>query len=305
MDKVSILHLFTPAKNASPFDVNMAYDAGFDKIMPYTDIALSEVAGLTQDAIFSRALSGVKREGIFIGGRDIDIAMQMLDAAKKAMFSPFVCSVLADPSGAFTTAAAMIAKVEFHLNKQFATDLKGKVISVFGATGPVGSCSAIIAAQQGAIVQMVAHRSVAETEQKAAKWNKQYGIEMQVVDGTTEHAKQQVMLQAEIAICAAAAGIQVLSQVDLQRAKRLKIVADVNAVPPAGAQGVASGDDGALVAGTLFYGIGALAIGQLKYKTQHQLLKQMLTSDSLTVQPKYLEFVDAFELARTLLNNPS
>ena len=32
MDKVSILHLITAAKNASPFDVNMAFDAGFDKI---------------------------------------------------------------------------------------------------------------------------------------------------------------------------------------------------------------------------------------------------------------------------------
>jgi methylene-tetrahydromethanopterin dehydrogenase len=67
-EKVSILHLITSAKNASPFDVNMAYDAGFDKMMSYTNVALSEVATLTQDAIFSRSASGVRREGIFIGG---------------------------------------------------------------------------------------------------------------------------------------------------------------------------------------------------------------------------------------------
>ena len=109
MEKVSILHVITAAKNASPFDVNMAFDAGFDKIVPYTNVTLNEVAGLTQDAIFSRSPSGVKREGIFIGGRDIDLAMQMLNAAKSAMFTPFECSVFADPSGAFTTAAAMMA----------------------------------------------------------------------------------------------------------------------------------------------------------------------------------------------------
>ena len=66
MEKVSILHLITPAKNASPFDVNMAFDAGFDKIMPYTNVTLNEVPGLVQDAIFSRSPSGVKREVVFI-----------------------------------------------------------------------------------------------------------------------------------------------------------------------------------------------------------------------------------------------
>ena len=32
-----ILHFLTPLKNVSPFDVNMAADAGFDVIVPYTD----------------------------------------------------------------------------------------------------------------------------------------------------------------------------------------------------------------------------------------------------------------------------
>ena len=111
MEKVSILHLITAAKNASPFDVNMAFDAGFDKIMPYTHVEMNEVASLVQDAIFSRGPSGVKRESVFIGGRDIDVAMDMLNLAKKAMVPPFEVSVFADPSGAFTTAAGMMAKV--------------------------------------------------------------------------------------------------------------------------------------------------------------------------------------------------
>ena len=42
--------------------------------------------------------------------------MDMLDAAKQAMVPPyFEISVMADPSGAFTTAAGMIAVVEKHL----------------------------------------------------------------------------------------------------------------------------------------------------------------------------------------------
>lgn len=305
MEKASILHLITAAKNASPFDVNMAFDAGFDKIMPYTNVALSEVTALTQDAIFSRGLSGVKREGIFIGGRDIDLAIEMLHAAKKAMFAPFVCSVFADPSGAFTTAAAMVAKVEAWLKEKFNEDLSGKVVSVFGCTGPVGSCAAIIAAQQGATVQMVAHSSVAVAEAKVAVWNAKYGISLQVVDGTTDAKKIQVLAQTEIIISAAAAGVQVISQDHLRHVKQLKIVADVNAVAPLGVEGLAMNDDGVVIAGTHAYGIGAIAIGQLKYTTQHQLLKQMLPTDQPLEKPQYLEFIAAFTLAREILKNQS
>jgi len=303
MEKPSILHLFTAAKNASPFDVNMAFDAGFDKIMPYTQVTLDEVVGLTQDAIFSRSPSGVKREGIFIGGRDIDLAMQMLNAARNAMFTPFACSVMADPSGAFTTAAAMIAKVEKHLQDKRGEDLTGKTLTVFGATGPVGGCAAIIAANCGASVQLAAHNSLAKMQAKAQHWNQQYQIEMRVVDGTDEVKKTALLSQSDVVICAAAAGVQVLTQAQLQSARDLQIVADVNAVPPNGIEGLDVGHDGATVAGTDIQGIGALAIGQLKYATQHQLLKQMLPLQG--EKPKYLEFMAAFHLARELLKNPS
>jgi methylene-tetrahydromethanopterin dehydrogenase len=296
MGKVSILHLITAAKNASPFDVNMAYDAGFDKIMPYTNVALEEVLGLTQDAIFSRSPSGVKREGIFIGGRDIDLAMQMLKAAQKGMFGPFACSIFADPSGAFTTAAAMVAKAEFHLKKQFNQDLQGKTISIFGAAGPVGSCAGIIAALQGAHVQLVAHRSLDTLQQKTASWNQQYQINMQAMDGSHDALKTNLLANTDIALCAAAAGVQVLSKAQLAESAVLKIVADVNAIPPLGVEGVAVGDDGMQIEKSQVTGIGALAIGQLKYQIQHELLKRMLSAE----QPQVFDFMSAYHLAREL-----
>ena len=299
MEKVSVLHLITASKNASPFDVNMAYDAGFDKVVSYTNVALDEVVALTQDAIFSRSPSGVKREGIFIGGRDIDLAMQMLSLSKGAMFSPFSCSVFADPSGAFTTAAAMVAKVEFNLHKHFGLDLSGKTLSIFGASGPVGSCAAIIAALQGATVQLVAHRAIAELEQKVLAWNTQFQINLQVVDGSSEPAKKQVLESTEIALCAAAAGVQVLSINHLSAAKQLKIVADVNAVAPFGVAGVLVSADGVKIEDSSAYGIGAMAIGSLKYMTQQQLLQQMLSAD----KPQIFEFMAAFKLASELLNH--
>lgn len=296
MEKVSILHLITAAKNASPFDVNMAYDAGFDKIMPYTNIAISEVAGLTQDAIFSRSPSGIKREVLFIGGRDIDLAMDMLDAAKKAMFPPFQMSAFADPSGAFTTAAAMVAKVELNLAKHFQTNLTGKKVAIFGATGPVGGCVAVIVANLGAQAVLVAHKSLDEVREKANNYNKRYGTEISYADGKSDEAKQVLLNSADVVLCAAAAGVRVITINQIAQSKTLKIIADVNAVAPTGAEGVDVMADGVLIEATQVVGIGALSIGNLKYATQHNLLKQMLKTD----KPCYLEFMAAFEIARGL-----
>ena len=304
MEKVSILHLITAAKNASPFDVNMAFDAGFDKIMPYTQLELKEVGPLVQDAIFSRSPSGIKRESMFIGGRDIDVAMDMLEAARKAMVPPFVISVFADPSGAFTTAAAMLAKVEHQLVKRFGRDLgqalNSQKIAILGATGPVAGCAAIIAAKNGAAVQLVAHRSLSDVQAKAVSYNSRYGVSIGYVDGTTEERKKHILHEVDVVLCAAAAGVQVVSLGQMAGSPTLKVVADVNAVPPTGAEGVGVTADGAGIEDTDAYGIGALSIGRVKYETQHALLKRMLTSDG----PVYLDFMAAFAVARAIAGKP-
>ena len=113
-----ILHMLTPLKHMSPFDVNMALDAGYDAAIAYTNVTLEEVGGLVQDAIFSRPPKTGVRTGMFIGGKNAILALDMLAAAKKALVPPFGISFFADPAGSFTTAAAMVACVEKTLDRQ-------------------------------------------------------------------------------------------------------------------------------------------------------------------------------------------
>ncbi|OIQ81427.1 NAD(P)-dependent methylenetetrahydromethanopterin dehydrogenase [mine drainage metagenome] len=293
-EKPYVLHFITPAKNASPFDVNMAYDAGYDAIAPYTDVQLGEVTGLVQDAIFSRGPRGVWRTGMLIGGRDIDVAMDMLETAKKSMIPPFEISVMADPSGAFTTAGAMMAMVERILRRNFGGDLAGRRVSIFGGTGPVGGCSAVIAAKYGATVELVAHRSVADVQDKAAAYNKRYGTNIGYTDGSTEELKKKILQTTDVALCCAAAGVRVITLEQMAGSPTLKVVADVNAVPPTGAEGVSVMADGAQIEGTKAFGMGALAIGNIKYQVQQNLFKKMLEGQAHV----YLDFLSAFELAR-------
>ena len=298
MEKPNILHMFTPTPNVSPFDVNMAYDAGFNAVVPYGNVTLDQIVALTQDAIFSRGPKGAKRTGIFIGGREIGLAADMLDAAKRAMVPPFEVSVFADPSGAFTTAAAMVACVEKQLKKIHQTDLSGKNVVVLGGTGPVGAAAAVLASQAGARVRIASHTSATRARMTSEVVNARYGATTEPGDASVVDTKLKMINDADIILGAAKAGIQVLSANELATAKRLLVAADVNAVPPVGVEGVGMMDDGApLAAGSgKAAAIGALAIGNVKYQVQRGLLEAMIATD----KPLYIDFRDAFAAARKL-----
>ena len=64
----AILHMLSTLKHMSPFDVNMAVDAGYDVTIPYTNVTIDEVSALVQDAMFSRAPSAALRTGNFSPG---------------------------------------------------------------------------------------------------------------------------------------------------------------------------------------------------------------------------------------------
>ena len=301
MSKQSIIHMLDPMPNVSPFDINMAVDAGYDIVLPYSNVELWQVNGLVQDAIFSREPEGVKKTAVFIGGRDIDLAKQMLDAAKKAMVPPFEISVLADPSGAFTTAAALVACVEKELKDKHGMELKDSRGIIFGGTGPVGIATGVIASLAGADITLVDHQSVENAQNAANDYNASCGSSMKGTIAASDADKAYLLANIDIAFCTAKAGVEVLSDSILADAKSLKVAGDVNAVPPLGIRGLDLQDFGAplthAVAADGAVGIGALAIGHIKYRTQQALLKLLLETD----KPVFIDFREAFKIARKLV----
>lgn len=297
MEQPLILHMLSPLRHVSPFDVNMALDAGFNAVVPYTDVELEEITGLVQDAIFSRGPKGVKRTAIFIGGKNAILALDMLEAARKAMVPPFEVSVFADPAGSFTTAAAMVACVEKALKQKFSAGLSGQRIAVFGATGVVGFSSAVIAAQEGAKVTLVGYDGPKRVQELAATARDRFALELDHADGSTDPLKVSIVKEADVIFAAGKAGVQVLSKSQLQEAQGLKVAADVNAVPPAGIEGLGVQDNAVELSGTRGVGIGALAIGNVKYQVESGLFRKM----SAAPKPLYIDFRDAFQLAREIV----
>ena len=115
-------------------------------------------------------------------------------------------------------------------------------------------------------------------------------------DGSSPEAKAAAIREAEIVIAAGPPGVQILSRNELREARALKIAADANAVPPSGIEGLGISDMAKPLAGTRAVGFGPLAIGNIKFKTQHQLLQMMLEAD----EPLVLEFQEAYRIARVI-----
>jgi methylene-tetrahydromethanopterin dehydrogenase len=277
----------------SPFDVNMALDAGYDNVIPYIDVKLEEIMPLVQDAMFSRSPKDAVHTAVFIGGKDAVLALDMLDQVRKTLLKPFEISAFADPAGSFTTAAAMVACVEKILKKKGKALAEARIV-IFGATGPVGYTCGVIAALEGASVTLTA-REHNKVQAKADEIKQRFGLAVHAAQAKSPEEISAALADKDVALCCAAAGVQVLSASMLASAKSLLVSADVNAVPPAGIEGLDLHAYGVELAGGSL-GIGPLAIGDVKYKTESGLFQRMAASSKAIS----LDFRDAFSLAREI-----
>ena len=291
-----ILYFLTPGENVSPFDVTLAADAGFDMVVPLTKVEAKNVAAVVQDAIFCRPPKRFNDTGIFIGGRDVHMATDMFQSAKKAMVEPFAVGVFADPNGAYTTSASVVALVAKVLKEHHNMDLNGRNVAVFG-TGPVGICTAILAAKQGANVKLC-QLLADDDKREALNFCQRYEADVKWVSAQTNKEKTDEVADAEVIICAARAGVRILEG-SLKNAENLLAVADTNAVPPSGVIGVGLHDMGAPVeyAHGTFRSIGPLAIGNLKYKVQFGLFEEIQKSSKAAL----IDFPEAYAFALSLL----
>jgi methylene-tetrahydromethanopterin dehydrogenase len=288
--------MVTPLKHMSPFDVNMALDAGYDAVLPYTSATLEEVTGLVQDAMFSRPPKVGVKTAMFFAGKNAILALDMLSAARNALVPPFGISFFADPAGSFTTAAAMVACVEKTLVDKKKCNLKGLKVAVFGATGVVGFSAAVIAAIEGADVTLVGHDGIKRVSDRAQEIKQRFAADVHVADGSNETKKSEILNSTQVAFCAGRAGVRILSVAQLAAAKQLLVVADVNAVPPSGVEGLDVMANGIELTAQGTLGIGPLAIGNIKYKTEFGLFQRMIAA----TKPVSFDFRDAFQLAREL-----
>ena len=144
---------------------------------------------------------------------------------------------------------------------------------------------------------MASHIGVKALEPFVQAGRTRFGVDLKPVAAARATDKASIVAKADIVLCAAAAGVRVLTQKQLAKSRRLAVVADVNAVPPSGIEGVELFDRGRLLDGSDVASVGPLAIGDIKYKTQAALFRSMLASRETVM----LDFTHAFAKARKLV----
>ena len=233
MPSKRLLFIVAADKHVSPFDVALAHDAGFDAVHLYPNVAPEETRALTQDLMFARGPKGAAASALFVATSDVARAEAAFRAARAALFDPFRIQLMIDPKGGYTTAAALLAKVEGLARRRGADDLRGRKVAILGGTGAVGRAAAGMAAAAGARV-FLSSRDAARAQAAAREVADLFGATVEPRSATGEKDAAALAGEADIVLATGAAGVQFLSKTAIAALRGPKIVADVNAVPPAG-----------------------------------------------------------------------
>src|SRR5437867_7658804 len=153
----------------------MAYDAGFDAVIPYASIDASMVPGLVQDIMFSRGAKGARFSSLFFSSSRVAVAEAMLKAARATLFPPFLVGLMVDPKGGYTTAAALWARVAAIGRSRGLGEPRRLRILVAAGTGAVGRAVAVMAARDGAAVTLTS-RNLASAAEAAEEIATLFGV---------------------------------------------------------------------------------------------------------------------------------
>lgn len=283
-------------KLPSLFDRIVAYDADIDVVLSYGGVALEDVRDLVHGAIFTRGGENLKNTAIFIGGSDVPTGEKMLKATQGTFFGPVRVSVMLDSNGCNTTSAALVTKI-LSLTGTMGPALPGtgpvpvhpglgllgKRALVLAGTGPVGMRVAGLLAQEGAQVGITS-RKMERARSVGERLKEELGAEVTPYETATEEGLRQALEGVHILVATGAAGVQLVKRELWTANPTIEVMADVNAVPPAGIEGLEVRDDGTEREGKKC--LGPLAIGSLKMRTHKECLRRLFTRSDLILDIK-------------------
>jgi len=264
-----LLFLFDTDPMTSVFDVVVGYDGGADDVHGYANVAPDNVGGLVDGTIFTRGGKDKQNTAIFVGGSNMEKGEALFEAVKKKFFGPFRVSIMLDSNGSNTTAAAGVALLAK------AKKLKGKKAVVLAGTGPVGMRAAAFLAEEGAEVTITS-RTKERADAAGKGIESRFGAKVRGVAAFDDESRAAAIQDANIIFAAGAIGVQLLPKSAWMDNPNVEIVADVNAQPPLGIEGIEATDKGKDYGGKLAF--GALGIGGLKLKLHRGCIKKLFES---------------------------
>ncbi len=285
MEKKTILIQLDPDAHASVFDRVVAIDSNVDQLFSYANVQPDQVRDLVHGAIFTRGPKDLKNTALFIGGGNVEKSEALLAKALAAMVPEYGLrvSVLFDANGCNTTAAAAVRIAAKTL------DLKGKKALILAGTGPVGQRAALLLAKLGAKV-FLSSRTIEKAKAAVVSLGSKIGdcpapVAIQI---TNDVELNSALEGVELVVSAGAAGVCLLPEQIRKANSNLKMVIDLNAVPPLGIEGTSVMDKGMIREGVVCY--GAIGVGDLKMKIHRAAIAALFTrNDQVMDAPEVYE----------------
>lgn len=271
----SILIQLDTDSHPSTFDRVVAVDSDVEQLFSYGDVTPENVTGIVHGAMFTRGPEDLKNTAIFIGGSNVSAGEELLSKLQSVFFGPMRVSVLMDSNGSNTTAAAAVLAAAKHL------DLSSTTALVLAGTGPVGQRAAQIISRLGGSVRIASRsKDRAEATCKAVRAQVE-GASVAAVETPSPESTFAAADGAELIIATGAAGIQLLSAEQRFSLNSLKVAIDLNAVPPAGLEGIEVFDKAVERDGVICY--GAIGVGGMKMKIHKAAVRKLFTANDLVL----------------------
>ena len=279
--KKKILIQLDTDRHPSVFDQVVAVDSGVDHIFSYGSVLPEHVRELVYGAIFTRAPEELKYTAIFVGGSQLSVAEEILETVKDTFFGPLSTSVMLDCGGCNTTAAAAVLCAGKEVR------LKSTRCLVLGATGPVGHRVVRLLAREKSTVA-VGSREYTRAESLCSSITQEMPqADLVPVSTGTETSLKDAIKDAEVVVSAGTEGVVMLPE-DIRRgAPGIRVMIDLNAVPPLGIEGVQAAAKGEDLTGITCY--GAIGVGGTKMKIHKKAIARLFESskDVLDCQDVY------------------
>jgi hypothetical protein len=282
-----LLYQFDTDPMPAVFDNVVAYDGGADQVTAYGGVSAANVSGLVEGAIFTRAPKDKKNTALFIGGGNMAAGQALLDAVQAKFFGKFRVSVMFDCNGSNTTAAAAVAWLAH------GRSLRSKRAVVLAGTGPVGQRAAALLASEGATVAITG-RKLDAVQAACACIKARFGVDVQPLAAATLEERGNAIDGAHVVLATGAAGVTLLQADHWREHPTLELIADANACPPAGIEGVAMAHRGEQSHGKILF--GPLGFGALKLALHRACIARLFTQNDLL-----LDAEEIYALAKTMV----
>ncbi len=291
-DKPTILVQLDTDPQPSVFDAVVAVDAGVDHLFRHGGVRPEGVRDLVHGALFTRGPADLHRTALFVGGSDVAAGEAVLEAIKATFFAGFRVSVLLDANGCNTTAAAAALEVEAldRVPGRHPRRVRRRRPRGDRPRRPAGRA----APREGAARRSRSgSRRLDRAGTTADRLRAATGREFRPFATDDPEATSRGLEEAAVVVSAGAAGATLLPEAVRRRLTKLKVMVDLNAVSPAGIEGVKPTDKGAERDGVRAW--GALGVGGTKMKIHKKAIRELFAAND-----KVLDAEEVLAIGRSL-----